>query len=81
MTTSRERAFEQSTQHEGAEKRTVILVSLPVKPEARETFRKMLSEIGEHIAKEPSFVSALYNSPFSTRWFVIRRTRGVGSTT
>jgi quinol monooxygenase YgiN len=59
MTTSRERAFEQSTQHESADKRTVILVSLPVKPEARETFRKMLSEIGEHIAKEPSFVSAL----------------------
>jgi len=34
-------------------------VFLPVKPEARETFRKMLSEIGEHIAREPNFVSAL----------------------
>src|ERR1700740_3076204 len=59
MTTSRERAFEQSTQRESAEKRTVILVSLPVKPEARETFRKMLSEIGEHIGEETSFISAL----------------------
>jgi quinol monooxygenase YgiN len=59
MTTSRENAFDQSTQHAGADKRTVILVSLPVKPEARETFRKMLSEMGEHIAKEPSFISAL----------------------
>ena len=59
MTTSRENALEQTTRHEGADKRTIILVSLPVKPEARETFRKMLSEIGEHIAKEPSFISAL----------------------
>jgi quinol monooxygenase YgiN len=37
---------------------TVLLVFLPVKPEARDTFRKMLFEIAEHIAKEPDFVSA-----------------------
>ena len=37
---------------------TVLLVFLPVKPEARERFRKMLFEIAEHIAKEPDFVNA-----------------------
>jgi len=37
---------------------TVLLVFLPVKPEAREHFRKMLFAVGERIAKEPDFVSA-----------------------
>ena len=37
---------------------TEFLVFLPVKPEARDEFRNKLSEIGEHIAKEPEFVSA-----------------------
>jgi len=41
-----------------ASETTVLLVFLPVKPEARERFRKMLLEVGEHIAKEPDFVSA-----------------------
>src|SRR5882672_2430656 len=41
-----------------ASETTVLLVFLPVKPEARERFRKMLLEVGEHIAKEPEFVSA-----------------------
>ena len=37
---------------------TVFLVFLPVKPEARDKFRQMLTEIGQHIAKEPEFVGA-----------------------
>jgi len=37
---------------------TIILVFLPVKPEARDEFRQKLSQIGEQIAKEPQFVSA-----------------------
>jgi len=59
MTRPPEHESKRSTQHGHAEKRTIIVVFLPVKPEARETFRKMLSEIGEHIAREPNFVSAL----------------------
>jgi quinol monooxygenase YgiN len=37
---------------------TVFLVFLPVKPEARDKFRRMLAEVGEHIAKEPDFIGA-----------------------
>lgn len=40
------------------EKTTVLLVFLPVKPEARDEFRTKLMEMGGHIAQEPQFVSA-----------------------
>ena len=40
------------------EKTTVLLVFLPVKPEARDEFRAKLMEMGGYIAKEPQFVSA-----------------------
>lgn len=42
----------------GKEEVTVLLVFLPVKPEAREQFRAKLMEMGEYIAKEEQFVSA-----------------------
>ena len=36
------------------------------------------SELASPLSNQPNFVSALYNSPYSTRWFVI--TFGVDST-